>query len=73
MVKADSDLSDVLKEKGKLDFIEFFPLYQDCIIALAFIHSNFIIHRDLKTDNIMKMSHGRWALGDYGVGENLKV
>jgi len=46
-------LSDVLKEKGRLDAQEFVNIFGQVCDGLAYAHSKGIVHRDLKPSNIM--------------------
>ncbi|KAJ4305406.1 hypothetical protein N0V90_000937 [Kalmusia sp. IMI 367209] len=35
--------------------------------ALSFLHSNYILHRDLKTSNILLSNHGHLKIADFGM------
>jgi len=56
-----------------MKFLDFFPIYRDCIIGLTFMHIKRIAHRDIKPENIMKITQNQYALADYGVGKNLST
>ena len=47
-------------------------LYQICS-ALAFAHQSNVIHRDLKSDNILLDDSGNCYLGDFGIAKDLDV
>ena len=54
-----------------MPFKDFFPVFKDTILAIVYMHSRAIAHRDIKPDNILKMQSGKFVLVDYGVGINL--
>ena len=66
------DLKDVYEERKRPMPLEgFFPIFRDCILGLAYIHNKCIGHRDIKPDNIMKISNNQYKIADYGEGINL--
>ena len=73
MELAQDDLTKIWKKiKNKqMSFKDFFLVFKDTILAIVYMHSRAIAHRDIKPDNILKMSSGKFVLGDYGVGINL--
>ena len=44
-----------------------------CVVALSHLHSNGIIHRDVKTANMFLTKEGVLKLGDFGVSRHFKV
>ena len=50
-------LSDLLKKLGPMDPIKAIKIFLQLCDALAVVHSNGIIHRDLKAGNIMVLNH----------------
>jgi eukaryotic-like serine/threonine-protein kinase len=65
------DLSSLLKEKGRLSFEECADvIYQTCT-ALDAAHSEGVVHRDLKPQNIMIGAFGEVLVLDWGVAKIL--
>jgi calcium/calmodulin-dependent protein kinase kinase 2 len=46
-------------------------LVLDMLSALTYIHGLHIVHRDIKPDNIIEMSDGRYVLSDFGSARRL--
>ena len=44
-----------------------------CVVALAHLHSNGIIHRDVKTANMFLTKEGILKLGDFGGSRHFKA
>ncbi|XP_058680353.1 serine/threonine-protein kinase PAK 1-like, partial [Ammospiza caudacuta] len=67
-------------EGGTLnDILSTTALYEDeaaaisreCLQGLHFLHSNHVIHRDVKSDNILLRTDGSVKLGDFGLSAQL--
>jgi serine/threonine protein kinase/tetratricopeptide (TPR) repeat protein len=66
------DLSSLIKEKGRLSFEECADvIYQTCT-ALDAAHSEGVVHRDLKPQNIMMENHGRVIVMDFGIARTME-
>jgi eukaryotic-like serine/threonine-protein kinase len=66
------DLSSLLKEKGRLSFEECADvIYQTCT-ALDAAHSEGVVHRDLKPQNIMMEKTGRVIVMDFGIARTIE-
>jgi eukaryotic-like serine/threonine-protein kinase len=66
------DLSSLIKEKGRLSFEECADMiYQTCT-ALDAAHSEGVVHRDLKPQNIMMEKTGRVIVMDFGIARTIE-
>lgn len=65
-------LADELQEKGRLAVAEAMPLLEQMLDALQEIHRGFIIHRDIKPDNILISTDGVVKLLDFGIARRPK-
>lgn len=63
------DLSNLLENIGYFDEKDAKYYLAQIVLALEYLHSNQVIHRDLKPDNILIDSEGRIKLTDFGLSE----
>ncbi|HSD27068.1 MAG TPA: serine/threonine-protein kinase, partial [Vicinamibacteria bacterium] len=64
-----ADLQRVLREKGPLAPAEVFEVALQVVRGLAAIHDAGVIHRDLKTSNIVRDPGGAVRLLDFGIAK----
>ncbi|TEB21757.1 Pkinase-domain-containing protein [Coprinellus micaceus] len=60
------ELFDYLAEKGRLAEDETRILFGQLCLAVAYLHDNQIVHRDLKLENVLLDERCRVKLGDFG-------
>jgi len=60
-------LKEIIKEKGKLSFDETINYSLQIAEALQDAHSNHIVHRDIKPQNIMVTEDNRIKVTDFGI------
>jgi len=63
------DLKDILRVPGRLPLSEAFEISSQILSGLAAIHEAGIVHRDLKTSNIMLDRKGLVRLMDFGIAK----
>jgi serine/threonine protein kinase/formylglycine-generating enzyme required for sulfatase activity len=61
------DLHCILQEKGKLSVDETIKIIKPIAEALDFAHSKGLVHRDVKSANILVTDSGRPVLTDFGI------
>lgn len=61
-------LSDLLRDRGTLSAREAAQVGVEVLRALAAVHQAGIVHRDVKTPNILREKGGRIILADFGLG-----
>ena len=62
-------LSEVIKEKGRIEYKEAISIIRQVASALSLAHKNQIIHRDIKPHNILITSTGVAKLADFGIAK----
>ena len=60
------ELFDYLVEKGRLSEDETRLIFGQLCLAVAYLHENNIVHRDLKLENVLLDERCRVKLGDFG-------
>lgn len=66
-------LRDSLEEQGVWDTVRTGQMLNQIASALAFAHRNGVVHRDLKSDNILIDELGNSYLTDFGIAKDLGV
>jgi eukaryotic-like serine/threonine-protein kinase len=66
------DLSSLIREKGRLSFEECADIMSQTCTALDAAHSEGVVHRDLKPQNIMVDKHGRVIVMDFGIARTVE-
>jgi eukaryotic-like serine/threonine-protein kinase len=65
-------LAELVREQGPLGAKEAVFVGLDLCRALAAVHAKGILHRDIKAQNVMRETGGRFVLMDFGVGRDLR-
>jgi len=65
------DLRTILRRQGKFPAPEAIAMVEQVCRALDSAHSEGVIHRDLKPQNIMRDQHGRIVVMDFGLARSL--
>ena len=66
------DLTSLIKEKGRLSFEECADVIFQVCTALDAAHSEGVVHRDLKPQNIMVEKTGRVIVMDFGIARTME-
>jgi serine/threonine protein kinase len=66
-------LADEVRTGGPLGFREAALVGQDVCRALAAVHEEGLVHRDVKPQNVMRERGGRIVLMDFGLGRDLRA
>lgn len=66
-------LSDIVAQQGRIPEVVTCKIAEHCIRGLVFLHKNHILHRDVKTGNILlSRKLCRAKLSDFGLARDLK-
>ena len=66
-------LADIVQQQGKIPEKVMRKIVEHCLRGLCFLHANHILHRDVKTDNILlSRKLCRAKLSDFGLARDLK-
>ena len=60
-------LKDLIRRRGPIPEARALPIFRQIAEALAYAHSQGIIHRDVKPSNIMISADGQYKMGDFGI------
>ena len=66
MPVAIGSLGDGLK-RGRMSEADIVAVMHNVCAGLAYVHSQGVLHRDLKPDNILRTQGGQWAIADFGL------
>ena len=61
------NLKDLLKKRGKLTVSEVVDIMRQISDGLSIAHDSYIIHRDIKPQNIMILENGMVKITDFGI------
>jgi serine/threonine protein kinase/tetratricopeptide (TPR) repeat protein len=67
------DLKSILVERGKLPAADVVPIFQQVCRGLEAAHTEGVVHRDLKPQNIMLDETGRVWLMDFGLARSMEM
>ncbi len=68
-----NDLKSIINERGKLPPAEAVPIVQQICRGLEAAHTEGVVHRDLKPQNVMVDDAGRVWLMDFGLARSMEL
>ena len=60
------------KHESRIDFVTNYQIILDIIDGLSYIHSQKIIHRDLKLQNVIIDNEGKCKIIDFGLAKKVR-
>src|SRR5271166_926800 len=68
-----NDLKSIINERGKIPPVEAVPIVQQICRGLEAAHTEGVVHRDLKPQNVMVDDTGRVWLMDFGLARSMEL
>lgn len=65
------DMYSLLQDKGRLSVQDARQYIGEVLLAVEFLHSNRVVHRDIKPDNMLITAQGHIKIGDFGLSHIL--
>ncbi|KAL4495711.1 hypothetical protein ABPG72_014180 [Tetrahymena utriculariae] len=65
--KVKTDIKSIIDEEDSIDEEQIRMIFRQCVKGLSYLHSNNIIHRDIKPQNILISKCGMVKLSDFGI------
>ena len=66
-------MADELAENGTFTEPQIIALLNSLLPVLEFVHSQQVIHRDIKPDNLIRRPEGQLVLVDFGAAKSVKL
>ncbi|HTC56247.1 MAG TPA: protein kinase, partial [Candidatus Sulfotelmatobacter sp.] len=68
-----NDLKSMINDRGKIPPVEAVPIVQQICLGLEAAHTEGVVHRDLKPQNVMVDDAGRVWLMDFGLARSMEL